>query len=97
MARLDFLSGDFQQTADAEEKVDHMGNEKACKVSLDSENRQQEEKQSNIQGTGEDVDGHGPFLLPKALGHGVGNGVAVEHGGQRGEPAQKRPCLTVAV
>ena len=30
-------------------------------------------------------------------GHGVGNGVAVEHGGQRGEPAQKRPCLAVAV
>ena len=67
MTRLDFLSGDFQQTADAEEKVDHMSNEKACKVSLDSENRQQEEKQSNIQGTGEMLMAMAHFCCPRPL------------------------------
>ena len=89
--------GNGKQALHTEDEIDHMGDEKAGIIPPDTENRQQEEEQRHIQRVGENIDGHGPLLLAKALGHGIGDGIAVEHGRQQSEPAQKYPCLTVLI
>ena len=54
-----------------------MGNEKTDEIPFHSIYRQQEVQEQHIHGGSGDVVAHAGFLLPKPLGHGVGNGIAV--------------------
>ena len=85
----DFFPGDVQKMPNGQIKVDGVGDEKAYKIPSDAVDRQQEEQHGNIQGAGKNIKPHGPLLLPQALGQGVGNGIAVEHGNQRGKQPQQ--------
>ena len=56
-----------------------MGNQKTDEIPFHSIYRQQEVQEQHIHGGSGDVVAYAGFLLPKPLGHGIGNGVAVQH------------------
>lgn len=74
-----------------------MGDEKAEKVTFHSVFRQQKIQKKHIHGIGDDVVADAYFLLTQTLGHGVGDGVAVEHGNQQSVQPQPAPRFGVVV
>lgn len=74
-----------------------MGDKKTEKVTFHSVFRQQKIQKKHIHGIGDDVVADAYFLLPQTLGHGVGDGVAVEHGNQQSVQPQPAPRFGVVV
>ena len=74
-----------------------MGDEKTEKVTFHSVFRQQKIQKKHIHGIGDDVVADAYFLLPQTFGHGVGDGVAVEHGNQQSVQPQPAPRFGVVV
>ena len=74
-----------------------MGHQKAEKVSLHPINRQQQKKKGHIQKRCDDIIPHANPLLAQPLGHGIGDGIAVEKGNHDGVKLQTSPGLFVLV
>ena len=74
-----------------------MGDKKTEKVTSHSVFRQQKIQKKHIHGIGDDVVADAYFLLPQTFGHGVGDGVAVEHGNQQSVQPQPAPRFGVVV
>ena len=80
-----------------QQKIQQMGQQKAKKVSLHPINRQQQKKKRHIQERCDDIIPHANPLLAQPLGHGIGDGVAVEKGNHYGVQLQTPPGLFVLV
>ena len=89
----DFLFCEAQKVADAQKKIDGMGQEEAEEISVHSQLWQKKEQQHHIQRIGENIESDGLRLLAQPLGDGIGDGIAVEHRHQRRILPQKRPRL----
>ena len=74
-----------------------MGDEKAEKVALHPVLGQEKIQKQHIHEIGDDIVADADLLLPQPLGHGVGDGVAVEHGDEQGVQPQPAPRLGIVV
>ena len=83
--------------AETQKEIQSMGEKEADKIALQPPDRQQKVEPDHIQDVCQDVEPDGHVLLAQAFGHGIGNGIAVEHRGQGRKEPQKIPCLRVAV
>ena len=75
---------DPQKPPQAQQEVDQMGNGKAEEITIHAVSGQQQEQKENIQTGGNDVVTNAGLLLAQSLGHGIGDGISVEHGDQQG-------------
>ena len=78
------VAGDAAEPAHTQQEIQQMGHQKAEKVSLHPINRQQQKKKGHIQKRCDDIIPHANPLLAQALGHGIGDGIAVEKGNHDG-------------
>ena len=90
-------TGDSEKPPQTQNEIHQMGDKKAHKIPFHPPAGQQQIKKRHIHGGGEDVVAHADFLLAQALGHGIHDGVAVEHGGKHRVQPQIPPGLGTAI
>ena len=73
------LPGNAQEPAQTENEIYQMGHEKADKIPLHSIFGEQIIEKCHIHGGGQNVVADAGLLLFQPFGHGVGDGVAVQH------------------
>ena len=76
-------AADFQESAEAEQEIQQMGYKKTDKISLHPVFRQENVQKHHVHGRGENVIPDTGLLLAQSLGHGIGDGIAVQHGNEK--------------
>ena len=91
------LSGDFQEPPQTQCEIQQMRYQKTGEIAHHAVFWKQDIEKNHIQCGGQNVVADADLLLTQALGHGICDGIAVEHGNQQGVQPQELSGIRAAI